>query len=286
MKIISINGLKIDLIRRYSARILSRFSATIHRAKISTSLFGILFSSLLFASVAGAPIWAGADQAPSPAKIIAQADRARGNVDGIVWLADISSKEDGKTQERTLRIKNRGVNTVAEFTSPAKVKGNRIVMLDRNMWFVKPGLRKPVSISPRQKLMGGAANGDIASTNYAGDYHAQLVGEEVVDREPCFLFDLTASNKKTTYDRIRYWISKDLHLGMKAEFYTVTGKRLKTAVFEYENSIQTEKGARPFVSRMVIYDEILKGNVTTMAYRDAQLEHFPDADFNLNLMMR
>ena len=56
---------------------------------------------------------------------------------------------------------------------------------DRIIWFVKPGLRRPVSISARQRLSGDAANGDIASTNYARDYEGTLAGEEAVNGEPC-----------------------------------------------------------------------------------------------------
>lgn len=222
----------------------------------------------------------------SPAQIIARADRARGNLEGIIWTADIESQEEGKTQQRSLLIKNRGVNTVAEFTAPAKVLGNKLVMLDQNMWFVKPGLSKPVPISPRQKLMGGAANGDIASTNYAADYSAVLTHEELVDGQPCLVFELSANNKKTTYDRIRYWVSKDKALGMKAEFYTLSGKLFKTANFRYDNSVRTESGEQPFISRMTIYDEVIKGDVTTMDYRDATPENLPEAVFNLNLMIR
>lgn len=222
----------------------------------------------------------------SPAQVIARADLARGNLDGIVWTADITTVEEGRTQERSLVIKNRGRNTVAEFTAPAKVKGNRLVMLDRNMWFVKPGLRKPVAISPRQKLMGGVANGDIASTNYAGDYDAVAAGEETVEGEPCYIFDLTANNKKTTYDRIRYWISKERLLGVKAEFYTVAGKRFKTAFMRYDNTVHTTNGELPFISRMTIHDEVIKGNVTTMDYRDPEPQVLPDAVFNMNLMIR
>jgi outer membrane lipoprotein-sorting protein len=241
---------------------------------------------LILIAFSGAIAAAAGDEVLSPARIIAQADRARGNLDGIVWTADITSVEQGDTQQRSLLIKNRGVNTVAEFTAPAKVKGNKIVMLDRNMWFVKPGLRKPVPISPRQKLMGGAANGDIASTNYAADYDAVPAGEEPVNEEACYVFDLTANNKKTTYDRIRYWISKKRLLGIKAEFYTVAGKRFKTAAFRYDNTIRTDTGDQPFVSRMTIFDEIIKDNVTTMDYRDARPETLPEAVFNLNLMIR
>jgi outer membrane lipoprotein-sorting protein len=238
----------------------------------------ILLVGVCFAELMAAPL--------SETQIIAQADRARGNLDGIIWTADIESSENGRIQKRSLLIKNRGVNTVAEFTAPAKVKGRKLVMLDRNMWFVKPGLRKPVPISPRQKLMGGASNGDIASTNYAQDYKAVLMQEEPVDGEVCYLFELTATSKKATYDRIRYWISKERLLGLKAEFYTVAGKRFKTATFKYENRIQTEEGNQPFISQMTIFDEVIKDNITIMVYRDAKPETLPEAVFNLNLLIR
>ncbi len=243
------------------------------------------FALMLIVFCGTVPTAAG-EEPLSPSQIIARADRARGYPDGIVWAADIKALEAGKTQRRSLVIKSRGLNTVAEFTAPAKVKGNMLVMLDRNMWFVKPGLRKLVSLSPRQKLMGGVANGDIASTNYSADYDASPAGEEAVDGRICYVFDLKANNKQATYDRIRYWISKQRLLGIKAEFFTVAGKRFKTATMRYDNTVQTKAGDQPFISQMTIYDEVIKDNVTTMDYRDPKLQALADAVFNLNLMIR
>jgi Outer membrane lipoprotein-sorting protein len=217
--------------------------------------------------------------------IIARADLARGNIDGIIWTTDIQSTENGRHQRRELRIKNRGVNTLAIFLAPAKVRDEMLLMLDRNMWFIKPGLRKPVPISARQKLMGGASNGDIASTNYAGDYRAVLKGEEMAAGEMCYLLDLTAANTKATYDRIRYWISKSRSLGMKAEFYTVSGKLLKTAYFKYDNQVETGGAKHAFMSQMTITDAVIKDNVTVMTYRDIQPRAIPDSAFNLNLLV-
>jgi hypothetical protein len=217
--------------------------------------------------------------------LIARADRARGNIDGILWTTDIQSTENGRHQKREIRIKNRGVNTLAIFLAPAKVRDQMLLMLDRNMWFIKPGLRKPVPLSPRQKLMGGASNGDIASTNYAGDYRAVLKGQAAVAGEMCYLLDLTAVNSKATYDRIRYWVSESRSLGLKAEFYTVSGKLLKTARFKYENRVKTGGAAHPFMSQMTITDGVIKDNVTVMTYRDVQPRAIPDSTFNLNLLV-
>jgi hypothetical protein len=222
----------------------------------------------------------------TPQEILSRADRARGNVEGVEWEIEIESVERGRTQKRTILVMARGHNSLAEFLSPPKVKGRKLLMIDRNMWFIKPGLRKPVPISPRQKLMGGASNGDIASTNYAGDYEPTSVADDTVNGEPCFLLDLKATNKKATYDRIKYWISKARLVGIKSEFFTVSGKKFKSATFAYENSIMVEGRPVAFVSKMVITDAVIQANVTTMTYEKVELKKIPDSAFNLNLLVR
>ncbi len=218
-------------------------------------------------------------------EVLAKADRARGNADGVEWEIDISSVEGGRQQQRLLRVGARHYNSLAEFLAPANVKGQKLLMIDRNMWFVKPGLSKAVPISPRQKLIGGAANGDIASTNYAGDYNVAEASVDTVDGAACYLFDLRAVDKKATYDRIRYWISKEKLTGVKAEFYTVSGKLFKTAVFEYGNTVTIDERPQPFISKMTITSAVIKEDVTVMNYGKASLKTIPDSTFNLNLLV-
>ncbi|MGM0664409.1 MAG: outer membrane lipoprotein-sorting protein [Thermodesulfobacteriota bacterium] len=218
--------------------------------------------------------------------ILRRADEARGNAEGIVWEIDIISVEGARRNQRTVRVAARNFDSLAEFLAPPNIKGQKLLMLDRNMWFIKPGLSKAVPISPRQKLLGGAVYGDIASTNYAGDYEVVQVAEEAVDGELCHLFDLKALDKNCTYERIRYWISKERQVGLKAEFYTVSGKLLKTAIFEYDNSIFLHGSHREFISRMVIVDSIREGDVTTMSYQKVSVRQLPDSMFNLNLLLR
>ncbi len=240
---------------------------------------------LLFISLLSSPL-PSLQAALSPKEILAKADEARGNAEGIEWEILIESIEGGREQQRTIRVTARSFNSLAEFLAPANVKGQKLLMVDRNMWFAKPGLSKPVPISPRQKLMGGAANGDIASTNYAGDYQITNASEEAVGREKCTLLDLAAIDKKATYDRIKYWISKERGVGVKAEFYTVSGKMFKTATFEYGNSITVNGQQHPFISKMVITSAILKEDITTMHYRKATIKKVPDSVFNLNLLTK
>jgi outer membrane lipoprotein-sorting protein len=236
------------------------------------------------------PVIAGLVSCPAasakmvPKEILAAADEARGNVEGVIWDVEIESTENGRNQKRRMRIKAKGYNVLAEYMWPKRVKGRKILMIDRNMWFIKPGLRKPVPLSPRQKLMGQAANGDIASANYSGDYAATVLPDEIINGEDCYCFDLNAVDNKATYERIVYWISKQRMVGVKAHFFSSSGKLLKKADFKYENTVLMDGRQHPFISQMRIVDAVITDNVTTMNYTDTTLKTISASTFNINLL--
>jgi hypothetical protein len=186
----------------------------------------------------------------------------------------------------TFDVKARRFDVLAENLAPPKYKGNKLLMLTGNMWFHRPGLSKPVPVSRRHKLLGLAVYGDIASTNYAEDYEVMSVGEETVKKEACYLFNLKSKTKQSTYDRIKYWISKDRLVGVKAEYFTVSGKIFKSAVMEYDNRVTIDGEPRPFISTITIRDELLTDNTTSLDFTRPDFQKLPDYIFNLNLLKR
>lgn len=228
---------------------------------------------------------AKAADTPEMKAILKQADESRGNVKGVKWFIEIDAVENGERQLRSANVSARGYDFLAEFLTPPKVKGQRALFVERNMWFTKPGVKKPVPTSSRQKLVGGAAYGDIAATNYAEDYTPVSVADDTVDGIACLLFDLKAANKQTTYDRVRYWVSKERTIAVMAEYYTVSGKMFKTARFEFDHKVQIDGKERPFISKIIISDAIVKENVTSMIFGMPTLVDLPDSTFDVNLMM-
>ena len=222
----------------------------------------------------------------TPTEILARSDSARGNLAGAEWNINIDSVNNGRKRVRRLKLKASNHNSLAEFIAPARVKGRKLLMIERNMWFVKPGLRKPVPISPRQKLLGGASYGDIASTNYSGDYKVTSMDQDMLNGEPCYRFDLAAINQKVTYDRIKYWIWKERLVGVKSEFFTVSGKMFEAATLEYDNQVEFDGKSQAFVSKMIITDAVAEKDVTTLSYSKVKLNKIPNAAFNLNLLAR
>jgi hypothetical protein len=227
---------------------------------------------------------AGGAASPDPAALLRDSDRARGGLEkGVTWTLRLESTEDGETTRRTLAVRARGTDALAETLSPPRQKGEVYLFNDRNIWFVKPGLRRPIAISARQRLQGEASNGDVASTNYARDYQGTVAGEDAVDGEPAWKLDLVARSKDVTYDRIRYWISKQRRIGLKAEFLTVGGDLFKTATFKYGNRVRLPGGEEiDFVSTMTIRDAMGAGGVTVLTYEAPRADTHAPSIFNVN----
>ena len=219
--------------------------------------------------------------------ILKAADEARGNVEGIAWEVTIESTENERvTDTLVYDIKARSFNISGISLAPPKYRGNKILMLNTSMWFYKSGLSKPVPISQRQKLMGDASYGDIASTNYAENYDATLLADEDANDENCYVFDLKAKTEKTTYDRIKYWISKRRLVGVKAEYFTVSGKKFKSATMDYENLVHLRGKTRPFLSKITMHGELMNGAITYLNLRNPHIGPLADYVFDLNLFMR
>jgi hypothetical protein len=234
---------------------------------------------LLCALLAGVSM---AEATPDAHALLKHADQARGGaLPGIVWDIRLKSRDGEKiAEEQSLKVSANDDASVAEVIEPVRSKSTKLLQVGRSMWLTKPGLSKPLPISPRQRMSGQASNGDIAATNYAGDYDAQVSSQETLDGEVCYVLDLKAKHNRTTYDRIRYWIAVNRGVGVKAEFYSVSGKLIKTAVFEYNNTIEHEGKRTLFVSKMTIRDAFIDAE-TTMEFGSAKVKKIAASEFDL-----
>ena len=223
--------------------------------------------------------------APDPAQLLQRADQARGGgLPGLVWeirLHNSGSQTNEDDPPMRLLIKAAGEASLVETLEPLNSKGARKLQVERNMWLTKPGLKKPVPISPRQRLSGQAAIGDIAATNYAKDYSAAFLREEAVDGERCYLLQLAAKTRQSTYDRVLYWISAERGTAVQAEFQSLSGKKLKSAQFDYGNHLEAQGRTVPFVSRMVISDALTDAK-TTLEYSRIVVKAVPASTFDVS----
>jgi hypothetical protein len=78
-------------------------------------------------------------------------------------------------------------------------------------------------------------------------------------------------------------VSIKREVGVRAAFYSVSGKLLKTARFEYDNLIEYEGHRIPFVSKMTIRDALIDAE-TTMNFGTVKVKKIGASEFDLGQM--
>lgn len=247
-----------------------RYSTILMRLKLSLFISALLFTGLLHAE-------------PDPITLLKKSDQARGGgLPGLSWNVNVvNTGSNADEQSMRLFIKATDTASLAETIEPLRSKGTKMLQVDRNMWLAKPGLKKPIPISARQRLTGQAAIGDIAATNYVRDYTPKLLRSENLGREHCHVLELTSTNRQTTYDRLIYWISEARGVGVRAEFYSLSGKLIKRAHYDYDNHIEVQGKPVPFISRMLIEDALTDAK-STLDYSQVKVKSLSPAEFDVS----
>jgi outer membrane lipoprotein-sorting protein len=218
------------------------------------------------------------------AEILKKVDVFRNPLDSFVIDVKLTSHRDGaKAEDWDFRVYGRGSDkSLVEFVSPASEKGRYLLMLNDAMWIYMPNTSRPIRISPLQRLMGEASNGDVARTNYSVDYIAELAGEEEIDGVRTYVLNLQARDTGVSYSRVRLWVNSRNHEPIQSEFYVASGKLMKRAYFR-EFGIMN--GMRT-VTKIEIHDVVRPGRWTLMSYANLQSRNVPDKMFNKNYLGR
>lgn len=231
-----------------------------------------------------------AADAPDAKRLLEQSDRARGaDIPGLSMNGKITEYRSGEVRNSmVLEIASDADNSLVTFVEPARVRGNKMLVRGRNMWFASPDVMKPVPISARQRMLGDASNGDIAVTRYSRDYSPELLtGPEAaitVSGRPVWVLELRAQAPGVAYDRIRYFVDKETLLGLRADFYSLGGDVLKRALMTYDESVNDGEKKSRFISKMEISDAMDGNRKTVLEYSDIKAERVPATVFNLSAL--
>ena len=217
-------------------------------------------------------------------ELVESADAVRFPRDSFQTDITVTNFSDGVTGDaRRYRVLSRGNdNTIVLTTEPASERGQALLMRGRDLWVFMPTVSQPVRLSVSQRLTGQVANGDLARANFAGDYIPKLIGSDTVDGRDAHVLELTADGRGVTYAKVRYWVAKDDNHPLKAEFYALSGRLLKTT--RYEDFRELAGQIRP--TRLVMEDALKPGEVSVMTYDTMGLRDLPERMFTREYLRR
>lgn len=226
--------------------------------------------------------------------IMAALDKARNPGQGFRVTSTITEYVQSKPRDHMVLVvyaredkKTHQFSNLIRYTEPARDVGKMVLFNGSNMWFYDPSSKTSIRISPQQRLLGQASNGDVATANLAKDYAATVSGEEVlldVDKQnrTCWHLDLKAATDEAVYSHIEMWIEKGTFRQVKGKFYSDSGRLLKIA---YYHKFEMQLG-HMVPSETIIIDAVNKNLVTTMGATDYRAQEIPDSWFQRDYLPR
>ncbi|WP_226647837.1 outer membrane lipoprotein-sorting protein [Microbulbifer variabilis] len=154
-------------------------------------------------------------------------------------------------------------------------EGTKMLMLQDNYWMLMPRSRRPIRITPMQKLLGGASVGDVATLTWSEDYQGAYAGQEMLQDRLVNRLNLSVKTKGASYQRINLWVDSKDYFPVKAELYLKSGKLAKIAHF-----ISGQREGRQVVAEMLLQDTINTGTETRVIYESAQAHNLPEKYYN------
>jgi outer membrane lipoprotein-sorting protein len=227
---------------------------------------------------------AATDDAEFSRSILEKADQIRFPREG--FQVDVSIRTTAPNQAadiRKYRILSKGnENSVVMITEPAAERGQTILMKGRDLWVFMPSVSQPVRLSLAQRLTGQVANGDLARSNFSGDYNPTILRTDTIDGEKYYVLELTAVDRSVTYHKVLYWVRQSNFWPLRAEFYSLSNRLLKTC--RYENFQPLLGKQRPI--RLVMEDALRKGEESVLDYSAMKLRDLPDKIFTKDYLKK
>ncbi|MDO9314252.1 MAG: outer membrane lipoprotein-sorting protein [Burkholderiaceae bacterium] len=238
---------------------------------VLTLCLGLGSSSVLAASDAQS-ILAASDAVRNPSKSFA------------VTVSLIEYRSAKQTDNNTLMVYSKAdaasgqYRSLLRFVAPQRDANKLMLKSGNDLWFFDPASLASIRLSPQQRLLGQASNGDVVTVNLAKDYTAELQGEEdLTDGERvmrhCYKLGLAAASPDVTYHRVEMWIETTSSRPVKARFFAESGHLLKTA---YYRKFQPQLG-RERPTEVVIIDGLDPAWVTVMRYSDYAWRDVPES---------
>lgn len=227
---------------------------------------------------------AATDDAEFSRSILEKADQIRFPRDSFQVDVSISTTAPNQSPDiRKYRILSKGnENSVVMITEPASERGQTMLMKGRDLWVFMPSVSQPVRLSLAQRLTGQVANGDLARSNFTGDYNPTILRTDTIDGEKYYVLELNAVDRGVTYNKVLYWVRQSNFWPHRAEFYSLSNRLLKTC--RYEN-FQTMLGKqRP--TRLVMEDALRKDEESVLEYSAMKLRDLPDKMFTKDYLKK
>ncbi len=227
--------------------------------------------------------------APSSVELVAMLktvdDRAMNNGDyrSVFFL---EQKEQGKSDlvyEGEVLRRDADDKLVILFTRPQSESGKGYLRVDANLFFYDPTVGRWERRTERERIGGTDSNrADFDQSRLHEEYGPAFVADEALGAFQAAHLQLTqVPGMDVAYPRVDLWIDKANGNVLKRQDFALSGRLVRTTYYpKYGKLFSPSKGSDVwFAQEIRIFDELQKGNTTTVVIRSTALEPLGDEVF-------
>jgi hypothetical protein len=200
-------------------------------------------------------------------------------LDSVVEVRAITREKDKPDRLAEFELYVGGEERLLVVFKDEKNRGRKFITNGGKTWLIAPNTSRPVAVTAKQRLVGGASFADVARVRLSKDYTGELRAQPEPCGEPerpCQVLDISAVTKAAPYAAGVLWIDAR-GLVRKAVYALASGKPAREVTFDYR-----EKAGRTVLGKAVIVD-LLSGEqalVTTLEYLSYRKVPMPDELFD------
>lgn len=245
------------------------------------TIFAALASALL-----ALPLAAGAltqEEAQALVKLQDDKQNAVGDYQAIAFIERKERNKNDQVFESVIYRRDATEKMVILFLRPKEEAGKGYLRVDKNLFFYDPTVGKWERRTERDRIGGtDSRRQDFDRSRMAVDFVAKWVGEEKLGKLTTDHLELKANpGADVAFPVVHVWIEKGTNNLLKRQEYALSGKLMRTQYFPKWMKVHSAaKNDEVWIPKeMRIYDEVEKGNQTTVVIRSVDLSPLNDSYF-------
>jgi outer membrane lipoprotein-sorting protein len=214
--------------------------------------------------------------------LIKEIDDRQRNGGDYKSLAYIETKERDKSTvvyEAVIYRRDKDDRFMILFLKPKSERGKGYLKIDRNLWMYDPTVGRWERRTERERIGGSdSRRTDFDESNLAKEYTAAYTGSGKLGRFQVHKVELKArKGKDVAYPKVKMWVDAATSNVLKRQDFAASGRLMRTTYTpKWKQVFSQSKKESVWVPREIrIFDEIEKGNKTTVLMKKTDLNSLP-----------
>lgn len=206
-----------------------------------------------------------------------------GDYQALVFIERKEKDKNDQVYEAVVYRRDVTEKLVILFLRPKEEAGKGYLRVDKNMFFYDPTVGKWERRTERERIGGtDSRRQDFDRSRLAEDFVAKWVGEEKLGRLTAHHLELKAKpGADVAFPVMHLWIEKGTDNLLKRQEFALSGRLMRTQYFPKWMKVHSpSKKADVWVPKeQRIFDEVEKGNQTTVVIQSVDLSPLNDSYF-------